>query len=61
MPRPTFHISISLPSVSMLGVLIDAIFTSQEMIVRYVGEGSTVYTCLLDRFQKALEFPVLHD
>ena len=39
----------------------DAIFASQELIARYLNEGSTVHMCLLD-LQKAfdsVEFPVL--
>lgn len=40
-----------------------AIFASQELIARYISEGSTVHTCLFD-LQKAfdsVEFPVLLD
>ena len=41
----------------------DAIFASQELIARYISDGSTVYMCLFD-LQKAfdsVEFPVLLD
>lgn len=41
----------------------DGIFASQEIIARYMNEGSTVHMCLLD-LQKAfdsVEFPVLLD
>ena len=41
----------------------DADFASQELIARYVSEGSTVHMCLFDP-QKAfdsVEFPVLLD
>ena len=41
----------------------DAIFATQELIARYISEGSTVYMCLFD-LQKAfdsIEFPVLLD
>ena len=41
----------------------DAIFATQELIARYISEGSTVYMCLFN-LQKAfdsIEFPVLLD
>ena len=41
----------------------DAIFATQELIARYVSEGSTVHMCLFN-LQKAfdsVEFPVLLD
>ena len=41
----------------------DTIFASQELIARYINEGSTVHMCLFD-LQKAfdsVEFPVLLD
>ena len=41
----------------------DAIFATQELIARYISEGSTVHMCLFD-IQKAfdsVEFPVLLD
>ena len=40
----------------------DAIFATQELIARYISEGSTVYMCLFD-LQKvfdSIEFPVLY-
>ena len=36
----------------------DAIFATQEVVNRYLKEGSKIYMCLYD-LQKAVEFPVL--
>ena len=41
----------------------DAIFATQELIARYISEGSTVHMCLFDLAKAfdSIEFPVMLD